>query len=157
MERSALLRLFRALADEGVAYVLVGGVAVNLHGLVRATEDVDLFVRPDEANVAQLRAALQRVFDDPEIDTITAADLAGPYPVVRDVPPDGSLSVDLLARLGERVGFTDLDAFVCDVDGVPVRLATARTLYRLKRDTARPVDAQDAARLRTAFDLEEDG
>ena len=50
-----------------------------------------------------LWAALQRVFDDPESDTITAADLAGPYPVVRYVPPDGSLSVDLLARLGERV------------------------------------------------------
>ena len=30
------------------------------------------------------------------------------------------------------------------------------TLPRLKRDTARPIDAQDAARLRAAFDLEED-
>jgi hypothetical protein len=155
VERAALLRLFRALADEGVAYVLVGGVAVNLHGVVRATEDVDLFVRPDEANVARLRAALMTVFRDPEIEGITSADLAGPYPVVRYVPPDASLTVDVLARLGERVAFGDLEAERRDVDGVPVQLASPRTLHRLKRDTARPVDAQDAARLREAFGLGE--
>jgi hypothetical protein len=156
VERDTLLRLFRALADEGVAYVLVGGLAVNLHGVIRATEDVDLFVRPDQANVERLRAALKRVFDDDDIDEISADDLAGQYPVVRYVPPGAGPSIDLVARLGERVAYADLEAEERDVDGVPVRLATPRTLYRLKRDTARPIDAQDAVRLRDAFALEED-
>ncbi|MBW6454652.1 MAG: nucleotidyl transferase AbiEii/AbiGii toxin family protein [Trueperaceae bacterium] len=65
MERSTLVELFAALAAEGVDYVLVGGMAVNLHGIVRATEDADLFVRPDEENVARLRRALHRVTGDP--------------------------------------------------------------------------------------------
>lgn len=156
MERDTLLRLFQALADEAVDYVLVGGVAVNLHGVVRATEDVDLFVRPDEANVSRLRRALERTFGDPEVSAITAADLAGPYPVVRYVPPQGGLSVDLLARLGERVRYVDLESAQRDVAGVPVRLATPRTLISLKGGSARPIDQQDAARLRAAFDLEED-
>jgi len=156
MERGTLLRLFGALADEGVAYVLIGGLAVNLHGVIRATEDVDLFVRPDHANVERLRAALRRVFDDDDIDEITSDDLAGAYPVVRYVPPGASFSIDLVARLGERVEYADLEAEARDVDGVPVRLATPSTLYQLKRDTARPIDAQDAARLRDAFDLEGD-
>ncbi len=156
MERDTLLRLFQALADEGVDYVLVGGVAVNLHGVVRATEDVDLFVRPDEANVARLRRALERTFGDPEVAAITATDLAGPYPVVRYVPPQGGLSVDLLARLGERVRYADLESVQRDVAGVLVRLATPRTLVSLKGGSERPIDQQDAARLRAAFGLEED-
>lgn len=36
-------------------YVLVGGVAVGLHGFERATNDIDLFVRPTAENVANLR------------------------------------------------------------------------------------------------------
>ncbi len=156
MERGVLLQLFGALADEGVEYVLVGGLAVNLHGVIRATEDVDLFVRPDRTNVERLRAALWRVFDDDAIDEITADDLAGEFPVVRYVPPGAGPSIDLVSRLGERVAYADLEAEERDVDGVPVRLATPRTLYRLKCDTARPIDAQDAARLRAAFTLEED-
>ena len=38
--------LLGALHRDRVEYVLVGGVALNLHGIVRATEDVDFFVDP---------------------------------------------------------------------------------------------------------------
>lgn len=53
VEFDRLLDLFRALEAEGAEYVLVGGVAMGLHGLVRATQDVDLFVRPEAGNVAR--------------------------------------------------------------------------------------------------------
>lgn len=155
MDRAVLLRLFAALEAEGVAYVLVGGVALNLHGLVRATEDVDLFVRSDEANVARLRRSLRRLVDDPDIEGIQAADLAGPYPVVRYASPDGGLTVDLLARLGDRFAFDDLRAERLVVAGTPVVVATPATLWRMKRDTVRAIDAEDAARLQAAFGLEE--
>ncbi len=153
MERRPLQELFAALADEGVDYVLVGGVAVNLHGIVRATEDADLFVRPEAENVARLRRALQRVTGDSDVEGIRAEDLAGAYPVVRYVSPDGRLTVDILARLGERFAYRDLEAEVVQVDGVDVRVATPATLWRMKRDSVRPIDAEDAARLQAAFDL----
>lgn len=156
MDRDTVLRLFEALAEEGVDYVLIGGVAVNLHGIVRATEDVDLFLRPDPDNVARLRRALRRVVDDPDVEDITAEDLAGPYPVVRYVSPDARLVVDLIAALGERVAFADLESMPREVRGVPIRVATPETLYRLKRGTVRPIDAQDAERLRQAFVFDED-
>ena len=54
-------------------YVLVGGVAMGLHGLVRATQDVDLFVRPEADNVARVKAALRAVWDDPAIDECAAS------------------------------------------------------------------------------------
>ena len=45
--------------------------------IVRATRDLDVFVSADESNIARLRAALREVFADPEIEGISAADLAG--------------------------------------------------------------------------------
>ena len=151
MEPSRLRTLFAALDAEGVAYVLVGGMAMNLHGLVRATEDADLFVSPEEANVERLQRALYAVTGDPEVGEIRAADLQGSYPVVRYVSPGEDLTVDVLARLGERFAFADVEATRVDFDGVPVRVATPATLLRMKRDTVRPIDREDAARLRATF------
>jgi len=37
-------KLLALLADGNVAFVLVGGVAVTLHGYVRLTEDVDILI-----------------------------------------------------------------------------------------------------------------
>jgi hypothetical protein len=54
------------------------------------TRDADVFVAPDEDNVARLRRALKSVFDDdPNVDEITAADLGGDYPAVEYTPPHG--------------------------------------------------------------------
>ncbi len=151
MDRIDLVRLFAALAEEDVAYVLVGGIALNLHGMVRATEDVDLFVRPDEDNVARLRRALASAYDDPDVNDIHAADLAGPYPLVRYVPREPGPAVDVLARVGDRFVYEDLEAEIFVLAGVPVKLATPATLMALKLATTRPVDLLDAERLRAAF------
>lgn len=140
----------------GVDYVVVGGVALNLHGLVRATEDLALFVRPDPENIERLRKALRAVWDDPEIDHITAEDLCGEYPAVRYGPPDGDFYLDIVTRLGEATAFSDLAAESKDVSGVSVRLATPGTLYRMKRDTVRAIDRADAAALRDAFRLQDE-
>lgn len=156
MDFDRLLELLRALQANDVEYVLVGGAALGLHGLVRATDDVDLFVRPDPANIERLRRALGAVWDDPEIGQITAQDLAGDYPTVRYVPPDGSLTVDLMSRLGSEIRFEDIEKQAVILEGVPVRTATPRALYRMKRDTIRPIDRADALALREKFSLEDD-
>lgn len=73
-----------ALVAERVEFIVFGAVALMAHGLVRATEDLDIFVRADAENIARLRAALMRVYpDDPAIDEIVHADLAGDYPAIR--------------------------------------------------------------------------
>jgi hypothetical protein len=154
MDYDDLLALLRALHLHGVEYVLVGGVAVNLHGIARATEDIDLFVRPDEANVERLRAALASIWSDEEIEGITAGDLAGDYPTIRYGPPGTEYAIDILSRLGTAVGFDDLEWETRDVEGVPVRLATPETLCRMNRDSIAPVDRMDAEELRRLFDLE---
>ncbi len=150
------LRVVEALNVAGVDYVVVGAVALGAHGLVRATEDLDVFVRPDKENIERLRKALRAVWDDPEIEKITAADLCGDYPAVRYGPPEGDLYIDILTRLGEATAYTDLEVQDREIGGVRVRVATPRTLYRMKRGTIRAIDHADAAALRDAFDLDEE-
>lgn len=43
--------LFAALRDEHVEYVLIGALAMDVLGIGRFTEDIDLFVRPTPGNV----------------------------------------------------------------------------------------------------------
>ncbi len=155
MNYDDLLALLGAFHRERVEYVLVGGVALNLHGIVRATEDVDFFVDPTDANIALLRKALWSIWADDEIDGITAEDLRGPYPTIRYGPPDTDYAIDILARLGTAVSFSDLEWESRVIEGVPVRLATPETLHRMKRNTLRPIDRADAAALANKFDLED--
>jgi len=160
VDLTRLVELFRALEREGVEYVLVGGVAVNFHGLSRATQDVDLFVRPTRENTERLKAALRSVFADVCIDEISADDLMGDYPTIRYVPPNDPFVVDLLGRLGVAVRYEDLAFQEHLVEGVRVRLATPATLYRMKKDTIRPIDLAhshaDAQALRQRFNLRDD-
>ena len=150
-----LVDVLRALDAEGVEFILFGGQAVNLHGIPRFTDDIDLFVRPSSENVARLRRALARVWADPEIARISADDLAGDYAVVRYGTPDG-FAIYLVSRIGEAFAFEDVESQVLRVADVPVRIASPRMLYRMKKDTVRPLDHADAADLKAKFGLRED-
>lgn len=142
-----------ALEREQVDYVVFGAVALALHGLARATEDLDLFIAPTRDNIERLRKALTSVFHDPDIEQITAEDLLGDYPAVQYAPPEGAFHVDILTRLGERYDFAGLDKQRVSLDGVSVSVVTPRMLYEMKRDTVRPKDKADAARLAYHFNL----
>ncbi|HEX8107667.1 MAG TPA: hypothetical protein VF516_08050 [Kofleriaceae bacterium] len=48
----------RLLKHHGVRFVLVGGLAVGIHGHERYTKDLDLLVDPSEANARRLGKAL---------------------------------------------------------------------------------------------------
>lgn len=156
MDFSLLMRLLKALDEHGVDYVLVGGAALNLLGVLRATEDADIFVRPEPDNIERLKQALRSVWDDPEIDQINSEELCGDYPSVRYGPPSGDLTLDILTRLGEAFAYSELEARVIEVQGIRVRCATPRMLYRMKIDTVRPKDHLDAAALSEAFPQEFD-
>lgn len=147
--------LTHALNEEGVRYVLFGGQAVNLHGIPRFTEDIDLFVEPAADNIESLRRALRRVWDDPAIDEIRVEDLAGEYAVVRYGTPD-DIVIDLVSRIGEAYRYRDLEYETVLFGDVSVRIATPRMLYRMKKDTVPPLDHADAADLKLKFRIEED-
>jgi hypothetical protein len=130
---------------------------MGFHGLVRATEGLDIFIRATAENVERLRAALRDAYDaDPSIDEISSADLLGEYPAVRYVPPSGDLYFDVLTRLGEVASFETVDAEMKEIQGTTVRVATPLALYRMKKATGRVKDHLDAAALRERFNLKDE-
>ncbi len=156
MDYDITRRVLAALEQAGVKYVVIGGVALNLHGLPRATEDLDIFVAPEPDNIERLKTALRSVYDDPSIDEITAEDLLGDYPAVQYVPPSGDFHIDILTRLGERFDFASLTSQRVDLDGVSVSIVTPATLYRMKRGTVRTKDHVDAERVALRFNLKDE-
>jgi hypothetical protein len=156
MQADPVVRVLEALERERVRYAVVGAVAVNVHGLPRFTEDLDIFVAPERENVEALKRALRSVFDDPSIDEISADDLLGDYPAVQYVPPEGAFYVDILTRLGEAFRFEGLETQRLPFEGLLVTVVTPRQLYLMKKDTVRPRDRMDAEALRRKFGLPDD-
>ena len=158
VDRDEIMRVLRAFEAAGLEYVLIGAAAMGFHGLVRATEDLDLFIRATAESIEKLRAAFRAVYEgDPHINDISAADLLGDYPSVRYVPPSGNLYFDVMTRLGEVASFETIEAEVKEEDGTHIRVATPAALYRMKKGTIRAQDQVDAAALRERFKLKEEG
>lgn len=151
MRLDDVLTVLAALERAGVRYAVIGGLAMAAHGFDRATRDLDLFVAPDAYNVQRLRAALTEVFDDPDIEQITAEDLGGDYPAVQYGPPDVDFTIDIVSRLGEAFSFDDLEVTRVPAGEVTITVVTPETLYRMKHDTVRLRDRDDAQRLAAAF------
>lgn len=85
--------LLSILNAERVKYLVVGGCAVSLHAQPRATKDLDILVKPDNANAAALFRALEK-FGAP-LEGWTPDDFIergsffrmGTPPVMVDIPP----------------------------------------------------------------------
>lgn len=156
MEYEKILALLRELENRRVQYVLVGAMAMNVLGIVRATEDVDLFLPNDKENLQRVREALRAVWKDPQIDEIRDEDLSDRYGVIRYSPPNERLVVDLITHLGDAFRYEDLRVQMVPWEGLQVHVATPDTLYRMKKNTIRLQDKADAALLRERFGLKEE-
>ena len=60
---SPMLQVCQLLNEAGAHYLIIGGQACILHGLVRTTEDVDLLIEPTDENCNRVITALSRLAD----------------------------------------------------------------------------------------------
>ena len=142
-----LARLGRALNAHHVRYVLIGGFAVIAHGGARTTKDIDLLIDPAPENVARVRNALQ-VLEDKAVNDVRDDDVAR-YSVVRVA--DEVVVGLLAAACGVEYEEACRDAISLDFAGVPIPVASPRTLLRTK-NTIRPSDAADRQFLQALID-----
>ncbi len=77
MKLSSFEAIVRALNDAGVRYIVVGGLAVNAHGYIRVTQDVDLVIQLSSPNI---RAAMETLaaIDYHPAQPVTADEFADP-------------------------------------------------------------------------------
>lgn len=135
-------RLLQLLNDNAVKYVIIGATAFPIHGYVRATMDIDIFIEATEINAQKvLKSLIEFGYD---ISEISVADL---------------LHKKLLIR--QYVIETDIHPFVAGVSfeevwekrivekykNVSAPFADLDSLIKMKRAANRPKDIEDLKQL----------
>lgn len=153
------LELFSALARHKVDYVLIGGLAVSLHGVERATMDIDLSLAMTPENLSAFvglarEAGMSPVLPVP-LESIGDLALLRQWAEKRNlkafalnVPGLSGVTLDVL--LFPPVAYVDMSARAVrlDIAGVQVRLASIDDLIALKAAAGRPIDLSDIEHLR---------
>jgi hypothetical protein len=144
-------RILRALAEHGVDYVLIGGLAVQTHGHVRTTNDADLVPAPDPANLERLAAALRslgaRVLNPGEEGTAVTAQMLPRATIWQFVTRDGGIDVMHEVPGGRPYAELSDRALRVRLGEVEVPVAGLDDLIQMKLARGRPLDIADVAAL----------
>jgi predicted nucleotidyltransferase len=150
--------LLERLAEGEIRFVLVGGLAVNAWGYLRATRDIDVVPDPSEENLAKLNDVLKEIGGKVEVEDGQFLDSNAISIFLRT--GDRTLvvtelgRVDILQGLPQIPSFAPLDAEAVDVDisGLSVRVCSLGHLLAMKRASERPRDRDDLEALEAVQD-----
>jgi hypothetical protein len=146
--------VLRTLAEHGVEFVVIGGLAVQTYGYMRPTQDLDIIPRPDLANLsrlgealAELRARLHR--------TARPVDVTDPHVLRRAalVPlmtVHGRLDVmNIESTAGTPARYSELRERAIEVDlgAMEVAVVGLDDLIRMKKAAGRAQDRIDIGAL----------
>lgn len=156
--------LLDVLAAHDVECVIVGGIAVQAHGYLRATADVDLIPGPQLANLSRLAEALveleARAFATRKRFDVSDPQLLRRAQLVPLMTRHGRLDLlNIETSEGTPRSYDGLRerALVVELRGLRVVVAGADDLIRMKRAAGREHDLQDIAVLsRTDDELEQE-
>jgi hypothetical protein len=134
-----LVALARELNRLGARYVVIGGVAMNRLGLIRATEDLDLLIDRDRENQERVKRALE-ILPDHAILELGDEDLSQ-WVVVRI---NDEITVDLMTE-ASGISFSEAREEIEweELAGVPIPFASAELMLRFKQVTHREKDQID--------------
>jgi predicted nucleotidyltransferase len=138
-----LRAILAALDDAGIEYALVGGLAVAVWGAPRATQDIDLLVRPE--SVDAIVAAIEPLGFRFRALPMTFSD-GMQLQRVSKIEHGVLLTVDLLLVNGQLESAW-ASRRQLDVDGTPICVISREALIQMKLAAGRTRDVQDVERL----------
>jgi predicted nucleotidyltransferase len=157
--------LFRKLEEGGVRYLVVGGIAVNLHGVSRLTHDVDLMLALDSENLRRFVAVAKRYSFKPVLP-VKVEDLADAEKV-RDwienkhmlafgLRPENPVEpiVDILVKPPVDFETAYRRRVMADVQGQKIAVASIADIITMKTGTGRAKDQDDITMLRRLGELD---
>ncbi len=160
MKLDSARQIFRSLNRAGVRYLVAGGLAVNAHGYLRFTKDVDFVLQLEPGNIKRAFAALQELDYQPNVP-VTENQFADPAQRERWICDKGMQVLQLWSGQHEE---TPIDIFVSEpfpfedefqqalikslADGIEVRFVSIPTLIRMKEVAGREQDRIDIEHLR---------
>jgi hypothetical protein len=152
-------RILSALAEHHVDYVIVGGLAVQTHGHVRTTVDVDVYPRPEPRNLQRLADALNEL-DARTLNPGSEAIAIDGAMIDGAMLPRATLwqfetrhgAIDVIHDAPGAPPYDELRARALEIELGEIRLAVASRddLISMKRASGRSVDLEDLAALTEA-------
>lgn len=152
------LELFSALDRHKVDYLLIGGLAVSLHGVERATMDVDITVAMSPANLAALIETARELKLTPvlpvPLESLSNIELLREWHANRNLeafalrtPELAGVTIDVL--LFPPVDFAGMQqrAVEFDVAGTIIKVVSIDDLIAMKSAVGRPIDLSDVEHL----------
>jgi hypothetical protein len=137
----------------GAKYIVIGGLAMNNLGLVRATEDVDLLINPSPENQHRVREALL-ILPEKAIRELDAEEDLQQWIVTR---VNDEITVDLMTEAcGVSYEEAKDDVQIREVQCVPIPMANRRLMIKLKQ-SRRPKDQIDLQYLLQLDDQNDSG
>jgi predicted nucleotidyltransferase len=153
-----ILHFWKCLNNQGVRYIMVGGVATNFHGYQRVTEDIDLWLEDTPDNRSRLRKAFKEdgLGDYEILETITF------IPGWTDFTLNNGVRLDIMTGLKGLEGQTFEECYnyasIADIDGLKVPFLHINPLLQAKKAASRPKDRYDIDELEKIKNmLEEEG
>ncbi len=159
--------LFEALYRDKVNYLLVGGLAVNLYGVPRVTQDIDLIISTDRKNVLAIVKVLKDLGYVPRLP-VKAKDLADKEKV-RDWIDNRNLKAFSFYHGTDQFKVVDIlldhpldfkgarqRRSVKSAKDIEIYLASMDDLIRMKEYSGRAQDISDVEMLRKVKDLQKE-
>jgi hypothetical protein len=141
-------KLLVILAEAGVEFVVVGGVAVTLHGYVRLTEGVDILIESSPTNIQRFLDSLAN-YGEGFARELSSEDFTDEEGAIRIVEETELSQVDVFTRIsGLRYLDLKMDASILSLHGHEIAYASKSALIRLKSNSVREKDQFDVAALR---------
>lgn len=152
-------RLLEKLYTEKIRYLIVGGLAVNLYGIPRITQDIDLIVSMEKPNIGRLIKVLKELSYSPLVP-VDPMNLAKPEEVRKWIEEKNMIAfcfhndekryqtVDIL--IGHKLDFDKAfdEKTIRKVNDFEIYLASVQDIIKLKADTGREQDRSDIEMLR---------
>ncbi|MEA2344275.1 MAG: hypothetical protein QOF63_2444 [Thermoanaerobaculia bacterium] len=151
-------RVFRLLNDHDIRYVIVGGIAVVLHGSPRLTADLDIIIDLEPVQARTAIEVLQRAGFVAEVpvdirqfadETVRRSWIVDKHMKALSLH-DGEMPPTVIDLLAESpIAFEELygRAKLVSVDDMTLRVAAIPDLIALKRLSGRPEDLRDIEEL----------
>ncbi|MCP5549078.1 MAG: nucleotidyltransferase [Akkermansiaceae bacterium] len=145
-------KLLALLAENGIRFIVVGGVAVSIQGYVRLTEDVDVLIDGDRENVVRLLDILSG-YGEGFAGELSPDDFDDEEGAIRIVEVTEQCQIDVFTRMsGRRYADVLKDADWFEVGGLRIPVASKRSLIGWKSRSVREKDKLDAAALKRLQD-----
>jgi hypothetical protein len=155
------IEVLEALQSKKIRYLIIGGLAVNLYGVPRVTQDIDLIISMERSNILALISVLKDLGYVPRLP-VDPQDLADPAKV-EDWTKNKNMKAFSFYHRKDIYKVIDIvlvhpldfessfkNKTVKQVKDVKIFLASIDDLIKTKKESGRPQDMSDIEMLERA-------